>query len=99
MDGTTNNREFLGATSSITECKELCLKDSSCNGIEFWLRSFDCYKCIDSSRHYPHELKSWQEPNPIVVEKGSSGYEGNSIYSSYHDKFVLYIKDSSVTYM
>jgi len=76
MDGTTNNREFLGATSSITECKELCLKDSSCNGIEFWLRSFDCYKCIDSSRHYPHELKSWQEPNPIVVEKGSSGYEG-----------------------
>ena len=87
MDGTTNNRELLGTKIPLATCKELCLEDSSCNGIEFWYRSFDCYKCIDPSRHYPHEFKSWREPNPIVVEKGSSGYEGNVIQCI---KIILY---------
>jgi len=75
MDGTTNNREFLGNTNGINKCKELCLEDSGCNGIEFWLGSYDCYKCIDASKHYPHEFKSWNEPNPMVLEKGISGYQ------------------------
>merc|ERR1712018_1048295 len=76
LDGTTFNREFLGSANGIEKCKELCLEDSGCSGVEYWHKLSECYKCIDPSRVYPYEFESWSKPMPIVVEKGSSGYEG-----------------------
>ena len=99
LDGTTFNRELLGSANGIEQCKELCLEDSGCSGIEYWHKLSECYKCIDPSRVYPYEFESWSKPMPIVVEKGSSGYEGNLTYLRYPDNTLSCIINSRITYM